>query len=230
MKTERCCAVVPAFCEAATIGGVVSGLRQLGIDVIVVDDGSSDSTASVASAHGAHVVRHETNSGKGAALQTGISLALERGYDWIATLDGDGQHDPQDLATLMEAAARMAADIICGNRMASPSGMPWIRRLTNRTMSRWISRAAGSDIPDSQCGFRLYRAELLRHLRCGSTRFEWESEILLRAAASGARIISAPVRCIYGGERSKIRPIRDTLRFWRMWRQVLRELRHSRNR
>lgn len=230
MKSVACIAVIPAYREADTIGEVVRRIRDLGLSVIVVDDGSDDATAEIAFSAGATVLRHSTNLGKGAALQTGIRAALEAQAEWIITLDGDGQHDPADLPALLDTAQRGAFDIVCGNRMANPRGMPWIRRATNHLMSRWISRATGQEIPDSQCGFRAYRAGLLQDLQCKTSHFEWESEVLVRASALGARIGSCPIRTIYGQEQSKIRPIRDTLRFWRMWRALRRELRQSRNR
>lgn len=212
------CAVIPAYQEAASIAAVVSGVRARRIPVIVVDDGSHDGTADAAARAGAHVVKHDCNRGKGAALASGLARAREDGFAWAVTLDGDGQHDPADLASFVDAAARGEGDLICGNRMADPQGMPLLRRLTNRVMSRWISRAAGQSIPDTQCGFRAYRLACLAEVVCITAHFEWESEVLIRLSNRGARIASVPIRTIYRNERSKIRPLRDTVRFWRMWR------------
>lgn len=217
----RWAALIPAHNEERFIADVVRQVRARGLDVWVIDDGSADRTAERAREAGAEVIRLEPNRGKGAALREGVTRIREQGYEWVVMLDGDGQHDPADLLRFFEAAAGGAADVVCGNRLENPQGMPWIRLLTNRLMSRWISRAAGQRIPDSQCGYRAVSAAFLPVFgECAAERFEWESEFLVRASRRGARIASVPVRTIYGEERSKIRPIRDTLRFWRMWRRL----------
>ncbi len=218
-------AVIPAFRESAEIAAVVAGVRAHGIRVIVVDDGSPDDTSEAARRAGADVVRHPRNCGKGAALRTGFARAREAGCAWILTLDADGQHDPADIPAFVTAAAQDDCDALVGNRMRDLGDMPLLRRWTNRAMSRWISRAAGQTIPDSQCGFRAYRAAVLDNVSCRTDHFEMETEILIRLARRGCRIVSVPIRTIYRAEQSKIRPVRDTLRFWRMWR-MLRETPH----
>ena len=207
------CALIPAYLEEKRIRGVVKNVLNFIRTVVVIDDGSSDRTSAEAAAAGATVIRHETNLGKGAALNTGFAYAARNGYDFIITLDADGQHAPEDIPRFIAAWERTGAPVIVGNRMADPKGMPLIRKLTNFFMSWYLSRQLGQWVPDTQCGFRLYAAAVLPFLATKSPRYAAESETLLRAAAHKAIIESAPITVIYRDEKSKIRPFRDTLEF-----------------
>ncbi len=218
-STPRYAVVIPAYCEAERIGPVIAGARAYPVHVIVVDDGSPDSTADVARAAGAEVIRHPENRGKGQALQTGFQRARELGCEAVITLDGDGQHDPAEIPRFIEAYERTRIPVLIGNRMWDQGGMPLVRRLTNRFMSWLLSREMGWYVPDTQCGYRMFRADLLPFVKTESDRFAAESEILLRLAARGLRMDSVRIRTIYGRERSKIRPLADTIRFWRMLRR-----------
>jgi len=129
-------------------------------------------------------------------------------------MDGDGQHHPEDVPILIKAAKHDDADIIIGNRMVYPQTMPVVRYWTNKFTSWMVSRMCGQDIPDSQCGFRLIRVEALRKMRLKSERYDIESEMLVEAARNKMRIISAPIRTIYGKEVSEINPGRDTIKFF----------------
>ncbi len=209
-------ALIPAYREAKAIGDVVRGSRAHADHVLVVDDGSPDRTADVAREAGAEVIVHEVNRGKGGALVTGFRHALEQGAAAVVTLDGDGQHDPAEIPRFAEAFRSTDAAVVVGHRVDAEKAMPLIRRWTNRYMSWSISRRLGQRVPDTQCGFRLYRADVLPHLFTEAQGFAAESENLLRAGAQGFRIASVPVSTIYGEERSKIRPLRDTWRFNRM--------------
>jgi len=171
----------------------------------------------------AEVVRHDVNRGKGAALATGYRHALDAGWEWAYTLDADGQHLPAEMPRFLEAARRDGLDVVVGTRMADPAGMPWIRRATNRFTSAVVSRLAGQRIPDSQCGYRLFRVAPLAGLVLRTVRYDTESEILVRLARRGCRIGAVPITSVYGGERSAIRPLRDTARFCRLVALLLRE-------
>ncbi|HMP74952.1 MAG TPA: glycosyltransferase family 2 protein [Kiritimatiellia bacterium] len=211
------CAIIPAYRETRHIPEVVRGVLAQGVTPIVVDDGSGDDTGRLAERAGAVLLRHERNQGKGAALQTGFRYAQTNGFTWMITMDADGQHDPGDLPAFLDAARSGACDVLIGDRMHDTRGMPFARRCTNRLMSALLSHAMGQRVPDTQCGYRAYRAELLPLLACNSTHFDAESEVLIKLARAGHRIISVPIRTIYRDERSKISPVRDTLRFLRMW-------------
>jgi glycosyltransferase involved in cell wall biosynthesis len=218
--TTACAVVIPCLNEAATIGEVVAAVRRHLPSVLVVDDGSTDQTAWLAEQGGAQVLRHPAPRGKGAALQTGWCEARARGFQWAMTLDGDGQHSPDDIPAFLECAGRTGAWLVAGNRMADPRPMPRLRRFVNRWMSRRLSKASGRSLPDSQCGFRLMNLEAWADLPTATAHFEVESEILLGFATAGWRIEFVPIEVIYRNERSKIHPLRDTLRWFRWWRKA----------
>lgn len=212
------CVIIPGYREQRRIGPVVRSVRDYVPTVLVVDDGSDDDTARESAGAGATVLVHEVNKGKGAALDTGFRWARENKFAFVITMDADGQHAPEDLPAFLAEYGRNEFPVLIGNRMNDPSEMPLVRLWTNRYMSWLLSRKMGQSVPDTQCGYRLYRRQVLDGITCGSARFDAESEILLALAGRGVRIGSVPVRVIYGDERSKIRPLRDTVRFFGMLR------------
>ena len=225
----KLCVVIPAFNEAARIGPVVRGACAYGSPVLVVDDGSTDGTAEAARAAGAEILRHDVNRGKGAALCTGFQEALRRNCEVVVTMDGDGQHDPAELAGFLEAYQRTGIPVLLGNRMGEPKAMPILRLLTNRGMSWLLSRLMGHYIPDTQCGFRLYQRDVLPLVMAESAGYAAESEVLLRLAARGVRMDAVRIGTVYAREKSKISPVRDSWQFVRMLVGHRRMLRAWRN-
>ena len=217
----RYCVVIPAFNAANTIGALVRTVKQQGLPVIVINDGSSDNTAPIASGEGAVVISHLRNEGKGRALRTGFEHALRAQYDGVITMDSDGQHDPAEIPELIRTAERQHAGMVVGNRMATAT-MPWLRRVVNRTLSHIVSTVARQPIPDSQSGFRLIRKEVLSSLSLTSRRFEIETELLLATAKRRWKVVFIPIRTTYDNHSSHIRPMGDGLRFFGI---VLRYLR-----
>ncbi len=209
----KVCVLIPAYNESFGIGHLVGLVIAAGFDVVVVDDGSKDTTAADAQAAGARVIRNPGNQGKGVSLIRGFTLAVSLGYDAVITMDGDGQHDPAELPHFVEAATATNAGVIIGNRMGDKACMPLVRKCTNIFMSWLISLAAGQRVPDSQSGFRLIRTDVLRKITLSSARFETESELIIKAARAGFSIGAVPIKALYRGEKSQIRPFRDTLRF-----------------
>ncbi len=220
-----CCALIPCRNEAAFVGDVVRGVRDHLPAVVVVDDGSTDGTASRAEAAGATVLRHAMSRGKGAALRTGWEWAAAQGLEWVLLLDGDGQHLAADIPRLLAAGSDGTAKLILGNRMDRPDAMPWLRRNANRWLSKRVSELAGVPVPDSQCGFRLAHGPTLVELAPVSRHFEIESEMCVRFARAGHRVISVPVQVRYGAECSKISPLRDYARWCRWYLRTRRALR-----
>lgn len=207
--------IIPAHNEAKAIGPLVSCVRGLGYDVIVVDDGSLDGTGAVAACAGAVVLRTGQKSGKGNTLRLGFDHALKKGYAAVVAMDGDGQHAPSDIHLFVACFQKTGAPLVNGNRMRDPGGMPFVRRMTNAFMSRVISLICGQQIKDTQCGFRLVSAEVLKSVTLECSDFEIETELLVKAARQGFKIASIDIQSIYRDEKSKIRPLRDTLRFIR---------------
>src|SRR5215471_2282441 len=158
--------VIPAYDEMATIGRIVGRCRMLPevSSVVVIDDGSGDETARIAVANGATVLRHTHNLGKGTSLMRGMLTAVQAGASHVVTLDGDGQHRPQDLPRLLECSRQWPDHIIVGSRRASGRDAPRARFIANRVADFWISWAAGHPIDDSQSGFRVYPAALVQRL------------------------------------------------------------------
>jgi glycosyltransferase involved in cell wall biosynthesis len=221
--------VIAAYREAEHIGAVVREVLGYGPKVLVVDDGSDDDTAALAEAAGAEVLRHPENRGKGAATQSGLNWARSHGYETAITLDGDGQHAPSDLPAFFQAYAEAGTAVLLGDRMANAESMPLVRRCTNAFMSWLLSRAAGVRIPDTQCGYRMFRCDVLPEVWPDSARFAAESEMLLDLAEQGVEMGAVPVATIYGEEKSKIRPLPDTWRFFSMLRRR-KKIRRARER
>jgi glycosyltransferase involved in cell wall biosynthesis len=225
----RAVAVVPVFNEAATVAGVVRGLRAAcpGVRVLVSDDGSTDGTAGQAAAAGAEVIRSPRRAGKAAALRAGFAAAMAGGAEVVATLDGDGQHDPADLPRLL-AAVRAAPDgLVIGDRLAAGGDpIPALRLAAIRAADRavrWLTRAP---VRDSQCGLRCYPVTLLRRLPLCERGFVLETEALVGAARLGHPLVSVPVRAIYPpGRASRFRALGDGTRIgWYLARAAGREL------
>lgn len=212
MKT---CVITPTYNEAKNIGEVVRQIRIQNLEVIVVDDGSEDNTSKIAKDNGALVLRNQNNEGKGASLIKGFNYALKNNFDAVITMDGDGQHEASDIPYFIRLAAYSNSGIFMGNRMSKPKSMPWIRILTNKFMSWMISKIARQHIPDTQCGFRLIKREVLEKLDLKTRKYETESEILIKSSRLGFKIESVPIKAIYAREKSQINPFVDSLRFIR---------------
>lgn len=210
--------LIPCYKEESAIRNVATEAIQTGFgDVVVVDDGSPDKTAEEARATGAHVIVHEVNKGKGAAMVTGFAYALEKKYDAVVSIDGDGQHSPAEIINFINVLKETNADMVIGTRMANTKGMPFIRLATNKFMSWLLSKCLGQKVSDTQNGFRLYTAKVLPLcISCSSGGFSAESEHLLQISLNGFKIAEAPTSTIYGDEKSKIRPVHDTIRFFKM--------------
>jgi len=224
----RTCVVIPAYNESKAIAGLIAEITKLGLEIIIVDDGSSDNMVQIAQASKAKVIRNDTNMGKGASLIKGYNFAIAQGFDAVISMDGDGQHSCNDIMSFIHKAENSQAALIIGNRMSSTKKMPLLRVLTNRFMSRLISLITKQFIPDTQCGFRLIKKELLEKIVLSTSKYEIESEVLIKAARLGFKIESIPVRTIYSGQKSQINPFIDTLRFLRfIIKESIRPIKHA---
>jgi glycosyltransferase involved in cell wall biosynthesis len=207
------CALIAAFNEEVHVFQVVTDTARLVSHVVVVDDGSTDATAARATEAGAIVLRHDRNRGKGRAIQTGLAYVLARQYSHVLLLDADLQHDPAEIPKLIEQAERGIGDFVLGEREFTKDAMPAARFYSNVIGSRILSMFVGAKVADSQSGFRLIRADLLRKVALTGSGYEIETEMLIKLARAGATVERVTVRRLqYEGARSKIRPFRDTFR------------------
>ena len=219
-NSSKIAAVIPAYQEEKHVGEVAQRARTQLEHVLVVDDGSTDGTAQRAQSAGVEVVVHPQNRGKGESIKTGLRYWLDRGTEYVVVLDADGQHLPEEIARFVEAAASVSdAKVFIGSRMSDTSTMPLLRRMVNRYMSNKISRVCGQQIPDTQCGFRMLHRDIIPEVLSGTSRFEYETEMLIIASRKGHRIASVPITTIYSDEVSSINPVQDTLRFFKLMRR-----------
>ncbi len=217
-ETTTLLALIPAYNEAQRIGPVVTGALAY-FPVLVVDDGSRDETARVAEAAGATVLRQVPNQGKGAALRAGMRWALDAGHAAVVTLDADGQHDPAELPMFLDRFTSTGADLIIGRR--NFEHMPLVRRIAN-TLGRWsFSWAVGRPIYDNQSGYRLLSRRMMEAVIPSQEQgFEFEVEMITTCLRRGFTLDWVPIRTIYAGETSHIRPWQHATNYVRIVRQA----------
>ena len=236
-----CAVVIPTYNNDRTLGGVIAGVRRYCADIFVVNDGSTDRTAEVlASTEGIRTIAYARNRGKGYALRRGLSAAREAGFRYALTIDSDGQHYPDDIARFIERIERRPDTLLIGARNLTADNMPARNTFANRFSNFWYLVETGRRLEDTQSGFRLYP---LRRLRSLCSRYEFEVEVIVRAAWRGVEVENIPVRVYYApdGERvSHFRPLRDFTRIsllnsvlvleallfyypWRFFRALTRE-------
>lgn len=211
----RTCVIIPTYNESKAIAGLINQIHKLELKAIIIDDGSKDDTVKIALESGAEVLRNQSNAGKGASLIKGYAFAVSQEFDAVISMDGDGQHSTDDIKAFIQKVESSDCGIVVGNRMATTRGMPPLRIITNRFMSWIISAISKQYIPDTQCGFRLVKKEVLQKINLSTSKYETESEILIKAARLGFKIEFVPVKTIYSGQKSQINPFVDTLRFLR---------------
>lgn len=219
------CVLIPAFNEVKHIVDVIKKAKQF-LPVIVVDDGSKDETASVSIKAGAVVYKQVPNQGKGAALQRGFHEAVKSGYDFLITMDADGQHDPEELPLFLKSFEETRADLIIGYRDFSQ--MPLVRKIANSSGGIAFSWAVGQKIRDNQSGYRLISKRLLQEvLRSEETGFEYEVEVIVKCIQSGYTLGWVPIKTIYADESSHIKPIPHLVNFMRIVLQTKKRMRNK---
>ena len=223
--------LIPAYNEAATIRDIAQRCLPFTGLLIVVDDGSSDGTGDALASLPVTVLRHERNEGKAASLWDGFQLALDRKVAGVITLDGDGQHAPEEISKLLAAAQQHPDHLIIGSRLWDKSAFPPARYRANRFANFWIAWAAGQPLEDSQSGFRVYPASLLRKLLARerhASGFVFESEVIIDAARLGHPSIPVRISAIYraGARQSHFHPMRDIAQIVVMvaWKLISRGL------
>lgn len=190
-------AVIPAYNEASRIANVVHQARPYADSVVVINDGSTDSTEAAAKTAGALVVSHAENCGAGAATMTGIDAARAMGADVLITLDADGQHDPRDIPALLKPVTDNLADIVFANRFGQRNRIPFIRRLFNGIGNFVTFAATGRWVRDSQCGFKVFGPRALADIELRMSGFEFCTEVVRESVQHRWRIAEVPIKVIY---------------------------------
>lgn len=213
--------VIPAFNEAASLREVAAAALAQHAWVIVVDDGSTDATAQCVADLPLTLLRLPHNQGKATALWHGMEHALQQGTTAVMTMDADGQHRAQDIPRLLEASRAHPDRLIIGSRMHDRSQFPRSRYLANRFANFWVAWAAGYPLCDSQSGFRIYPASLLRAYQAARHPihgFVFESEVIIEAGRRGYAPLAVPIPAIYvaSARKSHFRPVLDIVRITRM--------------
>jgi glycosyltransferase involved in cell wall biosynthesis len=223
MKARDMIAVlIPAYNAAETLQGVIEGIKDYVSSILVVDDGSTDATAEIASAAGVRVLRHHINRGKGVALRTGFGFLVHQGYRAVITMDADGQHDPSYIPSFIRAYEEGRGDIVIGSRAGEFKAMSWLRRFWNQLGVKAVSKLIGTPLTDTQSGYRLIKAEVLQGLPLRAAGYEIELELLIKACKRGHHVVEIKVTTHYidGRPSSHFRPVRDT---WLVCRTFLQE-------
>jgi glycosyltransferase involved in cell wall biosynthesis len=235
-----CCVLIPCLNEEKAIARIINEVLALGLDVIVVDDGSDDRTPEIVAGLPVTLLRHAQRSGKGEALRTGFREVLRQGYDTVVTMDGDGQHLAADVPRLIAAAHRYPEHIVIGARLLDKAQQPKGRRRANAVADWGISVACAQAIADTQSGQRLYPRAVIDMVDIPADNFVFEAALLIAASRElGVRVVSVPIASRYHGEfrLSHFRPVHDVTRItlytvgrafhYGKWRQAFRGARNT---
>jgi glycosyltransferase involved in cell wall biosynthesis len=206
--------LICAYNEEKHIARVINGCLNYVKDIIVVNDGSTDDTLEEARKTKARIISYKKNRGKGAALKKGFEYGWKNKYDYFILLDGDGQHDPNEIPKFTRAIER-GNDLVIGARRKRHSSMPYLRRFTNFMSSLFLSVRRKTRIKDSQSGYRAINLNFLKKISLVKEKYDLESEVLIKMIKKGARVRNVPIRTIYRDEKSTIHPAKDTWRFFK---------------
>ena len=196
---DRTLVLIPCYNEEATIGSVVLMAKRHVNEVLVVDDGSTDDTAKIAKEAGATVISHKRNRGKSPAIKTGFRYVLDNGFDYVVTIDGDGQHNPSEIPVVLENVVNNGHDISIGFRSGTSTEMPIWRRVGKRILDYTTGFGNGGFVTDSQCGFRAFNKKAVKGItsRLNGDAFSTESEQLIKAHELGLNVVNTHVSCKY---------------------------------
>jgi len=216
--------IIPVYNHGPMIESVIEKALELALPVIVVDDGSTDSGCDcLKNVSGIQLLRHQENRGKGAAIATGFRRALEMA-DWAITFDADGQHHPEDALEMISAIPVDLRPIVVGMRQGmAGAAVPWTSRFGRKFSNFWVRLSGGPKMIDSQSGFRIYPLPESMNLEIRAKRFQFEVEILVKAAWAKMPVIEVPVRVSYATTQriSHFRPFVDFLRNTRTFYQLI---------
>jgi len=210
------CVIIPTYNNEKTLESVISGVFAYTHDIIIVNDGSTDGTAEILSRFSnLKIISYTPNRGKGYAIRQGFKAAIGSGYDYAITIDSDGQHYPSDIETFVKTAAEIPGSLIVGARTLDPSRMSKGSSFANNFSNFWYRFLTGVKLTDTQTGFRLYPLSQIKDMKFYTRKYEFELEILVRAAWRRINVTSAPIKVYYPPVQERIshfRPFRDFAR------------------
>ncbi len=223
MEKDKIAILIPAYNEEAYIRDVAKKCIPYNMDIIIVDDGSSDNTVSIIKNIPQPknckivLIKHPKNLGKGQSLKTGFNYVIKNNYTGVITIDADGQHDTGEILKFLKKLQEENPDIIVGNRLKNTKDMPFIRLATNVFTSWVISLLAGKKIRDVQSGYRYISSNILKKIDLETGNFDTEPEILLKASWLGYKIKNILIRTIYHENFiSHVNPLKDTIKFFKL--------------
>lgn len=213
MTDFKVCVIVPTYNNSATLTDIIDRLLEFTANIIVVNDGSTDKTEGILKQYSTiFVLENGSNSGKGYSLKKGFQFALDKGFDYAITIDSDGQHNTGDIPFFLKALTEKPESLIIGARNMEQSGIPGRSSFGHKFSNFWFRFETGIKLPDTQSGFRLYPLKFLNDFKFYSNRFEFEVEVLVRAAWKGIKITSVPISVTYLPKEQRVshfRPITD---------------------
>jgi len=208
-------AVIPTYNNEKTLARVIGDVRRYCTDVLVVNDGSTDSTAGIIAGAGVGSISYAPNRGKGYALRRALRYAAEHGYRYMLTIDSDGQHYASDIPKFVEEIAKTPDALLVGARNLRSDNMPGKNTFANKFSNFWFRVETGIRLDDTQSGFRLYPVRRMKGMRFATRRYEFEVEVLVRAAWRGIEVRNIPVRVFYPEKAERVshfRPGKDFTR------------------
>ncbi|MCX6005496.1 MAG: glycosyltransferase family 2 protein [Chloroflexi bacterium] len=215
-------AVIPCFNEEKFIGEVINKTRKYVDHVVVVDDGSTDRTVEIATAAGADIIRHKNQRGAGAGTMEAFEFAKKTNADILVTLDGDAQHNPDEIPVLLKPILDNEADMVVGSRFLKQAEIRAYRKFGIDAITSCVNFGSKVKFSDSQCSFRAHNKIIIESVDITDNSFGYSVEVLIQARKMGARITEVPVSCIYHDQGSTLNPISHGLSvFFRVfWHRV----------
>jgi glycosyltransferase involved in cell wall biosynthesis len=214
----KVCVVIPTYNNADTLVEVINGVKQYTDSILVINDGCTDHTAEIlAEVPEVEIVSHEVNKGKGIALQTGFRAAAEKGFEYAITIDSDGQHYAEDLIAFLDTVAENPGAVIVGARNMGQSSVPGKSSVGYKVSNFWFWVITEISLPDTQSGYRLYPVQRIKDFRWLTNKYEFEIEVLVRAAWADIPVLSVPVKVFYPPKEERIshfRPFEDFSRIF----------------
>ncbi len=216
MTALNCVVVIPTYNNAGTIAQVIADVKQYTSDIVVVNDGSTDQTAEILkSIEGIRVLDYAANKGKGYALKLGLKKAREWGYRYAITIDSDGQHYADDIPTFIDRIEQVPDSLLIGARNLTADNMPSKNTFANKFSNFWFKVETGQTLTDTQSGYRLYPLDKLHKIRFITRRYEFEVEVIVRAAWRGVNVENVPIKVYYAPKEERVshfRPLQDFTR------------------